>query len=110
MNRWNIPEVLEKEIIKRDKVCVYCGTELLPSKESKKQTATWEHITNDMRIITKENISRCCFSCNSSKGAKELSIWLESNYCKNKNITKDTVSDVIKQALLNPPKLQVGQV
>lgn len=104
MNRWNIPKELELEIIKRDKVCVYCGIEFLASKESKKQSATWEHITNDMRIITKENISRCCFSCNSSKGSKELSIWLESNYCENKNITKNTVADVVKQALINPPK------
>ena len=105
MSRWNIPVELEEEIIERDKVCFYCGINFLSSKESKKQTATWEHITNDMRIITKENISRCCFSCNSSKGAKELSIWLESNYCKNKNISKDTVANVIKEALINPPKL-----
>ena len=104
MNRWNIPAELEKRIINRDKVCVYCGINFLSSKESKKQTATWEHITNDMRIITIENISRCCFSCNSSKGAKDLGIWLESAYCKNKNITKSSVSDVIKQALLHPPK------
>lgn len=25
MNRWNIPEDMENEIIKRDKKCVYCG-------------------------------------------------------------------------------------
>jgi hypothetical protein len=105
MNQWNIPENLEKEIIQRDKVCVYCGTNFTTSKQSKKQMPTWEHIVNDAKIVTIENISRCCFSCNSSKGAKELSIWLESSYCKNKNITKDTVSLVIKQALINPPKL-----
>ena len=105
MNKWNIPTSLEKEIIERDKICVYCGIKFESSKESKKKMATWEHIVNDMRIITRENISRCCFSCNSSKGAKELSVWLKSKYCKNKNITKDTVATVIREALKNPPKL-----
>ena len=105
MNQWSIPEWLEQEVMERDKVCVYCGVEFVSSKESKKRMATWEHIVNDARIITMENISRCCFSCNSSKGAKELSLWLESSYCKNKAITKDAVASVIKQALVNPPKL-----
>lgn len=103
MNKWNIPDWLEKEVIERDKVCVYCGVEFLSTNESKKQIATWEHIVNDAKIVTRENISRCCFSCNSSKGAKELSIWLESKYCLNKGINKDTVALVIQQALQNPP-------
>ena len=65
--------------------------------------ATWEHIVNDARIITRENIARCCFSCNSSKGAKELKTWLELRYRNNKGITKDTVAPVVKQALVNTP-------
>lgn len=105
MNQWNIPEWLEKEVIERDKVCVYCSMEFSSAKESKKSMATWEHIVNDARIITRENISRCCFSCNSSKRAKELSLWLESTYCKNKGISKDTVASVVKQALENQSKL-----
>jgi hypothetical protein len=105
MNQWNIPNWLEKEVIERDKVCVYCHIEFLPAKESKKQMATWEHIVNDASIVTRENISRCCFSCNSSKGAKELSFWLESKYCKNKGINKNSVAPIIQQALANPPKV-----
>ena len=105
MNQWGIPEWLEKEVIERDKVCVYCGTEFSSSKESKKKMATWEHIVNDARIVTRANISRCCFSCNSSKGAKDLAVWLESTYCKNKGITRDTVATVVKEALKNPPNL-----
>lgn len=104
MNQWNIPDWLEKEIIERDTVCVYCGIEFRSAKESKKQIATWEHIVNDARIVTRENISRCCFSCNSSKGAKELSVWLESNYCKTKGINKDSVALVIQQALQKLPQ------
>ena len=106
MNQWNIPEYLEKEVIKRDKVCVYCGIEFSNSKESKKNIATWEHIINDAKIITIENIARCCFSCNSSKGAKELSLWLDSTYCKNKKITIYSVAPVVKQALnINPQRV-----
>lgn len=105
MNKWNIPNWLEKEIIERDKVCVYCGIEFSKNGESKKSMATWEHIVNDAKIITRENISRCCFSCNSSKGAKDLQDWLKSEYCKNNGISCDTVAAVVKQALISTPKL-----
>ena len=52
-------------------------------------------------IITIDNIARCCSPCNSSKGKKLLADWLQSNYCKKKNINKDTVAPVIKKALTN---------
>lgn len=61
--------------------------------------ATWEHIINDARIISRENIARCCVSCNSSKGTKKLSDWLESDYCKKRGINGETVAEVVKQAL-----------
>ena len=105
MNKWNIPDWLEREVIERDKNCIYCGIEFATSKETQKSMATWEHIVNDARIITKENIARCCFSCNSSKGAKELSRWLESNYCRNRGITKETVAEVVKRVLAYPPEI-----
>jgi len=98
MNRWNIPEWLEKEVKERDKLCVYCGVEMV-SGGSQKSCATWEHIINDASIITRENIARCCAPCNSSKGTKDLKEWLKSDYCKKKNINKDTVADVVKKAL-----------
>lgn len=99
MNNWNIPEQLEKEIIQRDKVCVYCGVTFGSSKKSRKTQASWEHIINDAKIITKKNIVRCCVGCNASKGTKKLSDWINSNYCKNKDISFDTVADVVKDAL-----------
>jgi 5-methylcytosine-specific restriction endonuclease McrA len=102
MNRWNIPEKMEKEIIERDKYCVYCGIEMLekvPRGQSRKNAATWEHIINDETIITKENIARCCASCNSSKGIKKLSDWINSKYCIDHNINKKTVAPIIKRAL-----------
>jgi hypothetical protein len=60
-NNWNIPDWLEKEIIDRDKTCVYCRLEFTSSKISKKTAASWEHIINNAKIITRENIARCCF-------------------------------------------------
>ena len=102
MNQWGIPEQLEREVRQRDKKCIYCRTpmlELPPADGSRKSVATWEHIINDARIVTRENIARCCVSCNSSKGSKKLSDWLESNYCKKHGINKTTVADVVKQAL-----------
>jgi hypothetical protein len=99
MNNWNIPEWLEKEVITRDKVCVYCGVKFGSSEESRRTRASWEHIINDATIITRENIALCCVACNSSKGTKKLSEWLDSKYCKNKGMNKNTVANVVRDAL-----------
>ena len=102
MNRWNIPDWLEKEVRERDKFCVYCGVQLIedmPSAGPRKAAATWEHIVNDAGIVNRENIARCCAACNSSKGTKPLSDWLQSSYCRRRGITRDTVADVVKEAL-----------
>lgn len=104
MNNWNIPEWIEKEIIERDKVCVYCGVLFTTPEQCKKTSPSWEHIVNDARMVTLENISRCCVSCNASKGSKILDDWLGSAYCKKKGITTETVSDVVKNAFKKPTK------
>jgi len=98
-NNWNIPDWLENEVRKRDKACVYCGIEFTPAKVSKKSAASWEHIINDAKFITRENIVLCCCGCNASKGQKQLSLWLESKYCKDRGITADSVVPIIKQAI-----------
>ena len=100
-NKWNIPNWLEMEIRERDKVCVYCGVQFMPAAVSRKSLPSWEHIINDATIISRENIALCCCGCNASKGQKQLSIWLQSKYCKDRNITSDTVALVIKQAIAN---------
>lgn len=97
VNRWNIPEELEKKVRNRDKFCVYCKVKF---KNNFTERATFEHIDNDEKNISEENITMCCVSCNTSKGMKNLLNWLESPYCKKKNITKDTVADVIQKWLM----------
>jgi len=108
MNQWDIPAWLEREVRQRDKKCVYCRIPMLespPAHGSRKSVATWEHIINDARIVTRENIARCCASCNSSKGTKKLSDWLESDYCKKRGITKDTVAEVVRRAFVVQPNI-----
>ena len=96
-NNWNIPAEIEKEVRERDKSCVYCGNEFLSHKAS----ASWEHIINDASIITRENICLCCRGCNASKGQKQLSVWLQTKFCVERGITRETVAPIIKQAIAN---------
>jgi hypothetical protein len=105
VNRWNIPAALENHVIERDRQCVYCGISFALQNPSRGQRASWEHIVNDARIVSAENIARCCMSCNASKGAKSLSAWLQSKYCERKGITVSTVATVVADALIRPPSL-----
>lgn len=100
-NNWNIPDWLEKEVRERDKKCVYCGVEFTSPKVSRKSAASWEHIANNAKIINRENIALCCCGCNSSKGQKPLSVWLQSKYCKERRISSETVATIVKQAIEN---------
>jgi hypothetical protein len=106
MNRWNIPAWLEQEVIQRDTSCVYCRISFGQPECRTGGRPSWEHIVNDARIVTRENISLCCRACNSSKGVKLLEVWLESAYCKRRGISRETVAEVVKKALINPPRLQ----
>lgn len=105
MNRWNIPASLEQEIVERDQNCIYCRR-AFDIDGTKGSSATWEHIVNDARIVTLENIARCCSSCNASKGSKTLAAWLKTDYCQQRGINENTISDVARAALLSPPKAE----
>lgn len=100
-NNWNIPKWLENEVRKRDENCVYCGVQFTSYKICKKSAASWEHVVNDVKIITRENIVLCCCGCNASKGQKQVSTWLQSAYCKERGITHEIVAPIIKQAIAN---------
>ena len=104
MNNFGIPPWLEHEVRERDQACVYCGVRMIqtmPARGPRKTVATWEHIINDGTIVTRENIARCCVSCNSSKGTKMLSEWLASSYCRRRGISEHTVADIVREALRN---------
>jgi len=100
-NKWNIPDWLEAEVRERDKACVYCGVVFTPAQVSRRSAASWEHIINDARIVTRENIALCCCGCNASKGQKQLSVWLQSKYCLTRGIGSTTVAPIVKRAIDN---------
>ena len=99
MNRWNIPDWLEREIIKRDSCCVYCGVDFTAPSGTRSDKPSWEHIVNDAGIITRANIARCCVGCNASKGTKNLVEWLDSRYCRTRGINPESVASVVRSAL-----------
>lgn len=105
-NRWGIPLEVENIVRQRDENCVYCGVVFKKDGISRKSKPSWEHIVNDIRINGIDNIALCCMSCNASKGAKLLEDWLESDYCRSKEITLDSVAIVVKKAMENPPNLK----
>lgn len=97
-NRWGIPKDVEQIVKKRDTKCVYCRVDFLTGNNSRKNNPSWEHIINDININSSDNIALCCISCNASKGSKLLEDWLKSDYCKKKDITIDSVADIVKKA------------
>ncbi len=54
MNRWNIPPWPEQEITERDTSCVYCGTIFGQPTCRIGDRPSWEHIVNNLKIITRE--------------------------------------------------------
>ncbi|MFC3147759.1 hypothetical protein [Piscinibacterium candidicorallinum] len=100
MNRWNIPDSLEQIVKQRDLACVYCGVRFGLQDAPRGQRPSWEHIINDARIVTAQNIALCCISCNASKGAKPLHQWLMSSYCRRKLISESTVAPVVRAAII----------
>jgi hypothetical protein len=109
MNRWNIPAWLEEEVMARDTACVYCGVDFTSPTTLRGARASWEHIANDATIITRENIARCCMSCNASKGTKTLESWLRSKYCQRKGINQHTVAATVRMALSGGKPMQVSK-
>lgn len=98
-NQWGIPKNVEDLVKQRDLNCVYCGVPFNQEHLSIKTKPSWEHIINDVRLNSPDNIALCCRSCNASKGTKKLQDWLFTPYCQNKNINKETVADVVKKHL-----------
>jgi hypothetical protein len=97
VNRWKIPQALEAEIRARDQACIYCGG-IFAAASKRGERMSWEHIINDEALVNRENIALCCISCNSSKGTKELSAWLETMYCRNRGIHPSTIAPIAQAA------------
>lgn len=99
MNRWNIPVAVEREVLERDRSCVYCGIAFGRPDAPRPERQSWEHIINDLSIVTLANIALCCIGCNASKGARPLSTWLQLKYCRAKCVTAESVAPVVRDVL-----------
>ena len=104
MNRWGIPDWLEKEVRVRDGRCIYCGVDFAVDSAQRRARPSWEHIVNDAGIVTRENIALCCIGCNASKGVKSLSVWLQSKYCVSRGIAMGSIADVARAVLASQAK------
>lgn len=72
--------------------------ERMPSRGPRGAAATWGHIINDVTVVTRENIARCCVACNASKGTRPLAEWIESRYCRERGNTADIVAEIVNTA------------
>jgi hypothetical protein len=91
---WKIPRALALQVIERDTQCIYCGLVFAEPFTVRATCPSWEHIVNDLSLISLENIGLCCVSCNASKGKKPLQVWLKSKYCAERAITSRTIATV----------------
>ncbi len=104
-NRWGIPDWLEREVLARDAACVYCGVRFGAPDAPRRDRPSWEHIVNDARITTRDNIALCCVGCNASKGQRDVGAWLAGAYCAAKGIAPETVAPIVRRALQRRPTL-----
>ena len=74
---YNVPNKKLIELVdERDKVCVYCGRKF--SKDNKSRFyRSYDHL-DPFKPHSKTNTVRCCISCNSSKGEKNVFEWVKS--------------------------------
>ena len=92
--RWKIPRELALFVIARDRSCVYCGRPFETTPGPRNAWASWEHIVNDVALVSEANIALCCIGCNSSKSTKSLWQWLDSRGCKPRQVTLQTLAAV----------------
>lgn len=106
-NSYGIPAYIEAEIRKRNKRCVYCHKPMIYPwlSSNRKDSATIDHLDHKPPFRyrpgqTKEDFAICCGSCNSSRGKKKLSVWLDEEFNKKDGkIRAKTIAPVIKKYL-----------
>jgi hypothetical protein len=69
---------LAKEVIRRDEDCVYCRQPFVGPDGPARSRASWEHIVNDLALVSRSHMALCCVGCNASKGTLTRANWLKS--------------------------------
>lgn len=97
---YGISEEVLRKILKRDKVCIYCGIKMkahVSSIGTPKDKKTIEHFNEKYEYAANEDgVGICCGSCNSSRSDNKLSVWFKTKYCLDRNINQKTVAKPIK--------------
>jgi 5-methylcytosine-specific restriction endonuclease McrA len=104
MNRWGLSKKVQTLVKKRDKKCVYCRRTMRARPHARgvpTDKATVEHINNVDRDNQAWNVALCCGGCNTSKGAKQLLEWFQTDYCKKNKISGRTVAPAVRNWLKN---------
>lgn len=96
-NKYGLPEDRLEEIRLRDDLCIYCNKSMTSPKNGgfSGNWATIEHLNHLPPWDNPDTVAMCCKSCNSSRGAKLITDWFETDYCIAKNINTNTVSSVV---------------
>ncbi len=97
--RWKISRELAIVVIARDARCIYCQVEFEAPFIVRRTCPSWEHIVNDVSLVGPENIALCCVSCNASKGAQTLKLWLTSTYCRSRHISIASIAEIASKTL-----------
>jgi len=96
-------------IVARDTDCVYCHKIMIYPYDTanRADSATIEHLNhradwysvqdfNSRKVPVYAIIAICCGACNSSRGSKPLLEWFQKEYCTDRAINPDTVSEVVR--------------
>lgn len=96
---YGLPEEKLREIVARDKTCIYCHKRMKRHASSigtPSDKATIEHFSNVAEHGEAINVGICCGSCNSSRSDSMLFDWFKSQYCLKNKINQKTVAKPIK--------------
>ena len=101
-NNYGLPKAELQKIFERDNVCVYCKKIML-AHEANSPRSDWftiEHLNYMPPWNNPETVTICCWSCNSSRGDKNIRDWFSTSYCMERNINENTVSKVVREYIL----------
>jgi len=98
-NNYGLPDDKVDQVRARDKDCVYCHKIMTDPKDRGNRTdwATIEHLNNMPPWDNAITIAICCFSCNASRGNKNISDWFKTQYCVERNINLNTVAEPVRE-------------
>jgi hypothetical protein len=97
-NNYGLPRDELQTIFERDKACVYCHKTMIGHGANSRR-GDWysiEHLNYLPPWDNPKTVAICCWSCNSSRGNKELTEWFKTPYCLSRGIKEDTVAEPVK--------------